>query len=42
MPAKKPVKRSKPDIAWALEIVGIGDGPADLSERAREYLYNHK
>lgn len=39
---KKPVKRSKRDIAWALEIVGIGAGPVDLSERAREYLYGNK
>jgi hypothetical protein len=39
---KKPVKRSKPDIAWALDIVGIGAGPVDLSERAREYLYGNK
>ena len=39
---KKPVKRSKRDIEWALGIVGIGAGPADLSERAREYLYGHR
>lgn len=39
---KKPVKRSKRDIAWALDIVGIGAGPVDLSERAREYLYGNK
>jgi len=36
---KKPVKRSKREIAWALEIAGIGEGPADLSEKTREYLY---
>jgi len=35
---KRPVKRSKPEIAWALEIAGIGAGPADLSEKSREYL----
>ena len=39
---KKPIKRSKKEIAWALEIVGIGEGLADLSENTREYLYNHK
>jgi hypothetical protein len=39
---KKPVKRSKRDIEWALGIVGIGAGPVDLSERAREYLYGNK
>jgi hypothetical protein len=35
---KKPIKRSKREIAWALEIAGIGDGPADLSASVREYL----
>jgi hypothetical protein len=39
---KKPVKRTRRDIAWALDIVGIGEGPADLSQRAREYLYGDK
>jgi len=39
---KKPVKRSKPEIAWALEIAGIGEGPANLSERTREYLHNDR
>jgi len=39
---KKPIKRSKREIAWALEIAGIGDGPADLSASAREYLYSDK
>ena len=39
---KKPVKRSKGEIAWALEIAGIGDGPRDLSEKAREYLSGDK
>ncbi len=35
---KKPVKRSKKEIAFALDIAGIGEGPADLSEKTREYL----
>jgi hypothetical protein len=39
---KKPVKRTKRDIAWALEIAGIGEGPTDLSGQAREYLYGDK
>jgi len=39
---KKPVKRSNRDIAWALEIAGIGDGPKDLSEHTRKYLYSDK
>ena len=39
---KKPVKRSKREIAWALEIAGIGEGPADLSEKTREYLHSDK
>jgi len=39
---KKPVRRSKRDVAWALEIVGIGEGPEDLSEKTRTYLYSHK
>jgi hypothetical protein len=39
---KKPVKRSKHDIAWALEIAGIGQGPVDLSERVPKYLYGNK
>ena len=39
---RKPIKRDKTDIAWALEIAGIGEGPADLSENAREYLYSDK
>ena len=34
----KPVKRSKREIAWALEIAGIGEGPEDLSVKTREYL----
>ena len=39
---KKPVKRSKSEIAWALEIRGIGEGPRDLSEKMREYLAGDK
>jgi len=39
---KNPPKRSKADIAWALEIAGIGEGPADLSQRVREYRYGDK
>lgn len=39
---KIPVKRTRRDIAWALDIVGIGEGPADLSQRVREYLYGDK
>ena len=39
---KKPVKRSKREIAWALEIAGIGEGPADLSQKMREYLYSDR
>lgn len=34
----RPVKRSAGDIEWALGIVGIGEGPADLSENMRRYL----
>ena len=39
---KHPPKRSKAEIAWALEITGIGEGPADLSQRVREYRYGDK
>jgi hypothetical protein len=39
---KKPVKRTKRDIEWALDIAGIGEGPSDLSQRARDYLYGDK
>lgn len=39
---RKPVKRSQKDIAWALEIAGIGEGPSDLSEKTRKYLYSDK
>jgi len=36
---KNPPKRSKTEIAWALKIAGIGEGPADLSENKGDYLY---
>ena len=39
---KRPVKRSKKDIEWALGIVGIGEGPPDLSENMRAYLRREK
>ena len=39
---KKPVKRTDKDVAWALEIAGIGEGPEDLSENMREYLYGDR
>jgi hypothetical protein len=39
---KKPVKRSKNQIAWALEIAGIGEGPDDLSKNKRAYLSANK
>jgi hypothetical protein len=39
---RKPIKRSQKDIAWALEIAGIGEGPSDLSEKTRKYLYSAK
>ena len=39
---KRPVKRSKKEIAWALGIAGIGEGPADLSKNIREYLSSNK
>lgn len=39
---KTPVKRSKKDIEWALGIVGIGEGPEDLSENMRAYLRREK
>ena len=34
----KPVRRSDKDIKAALKIVGIGQGPQDLSENMRAYL----
>lgn len=36
------VKRSEKDIKWALGIVGIGEGPEDLSENMRVYLRHGK
>jgi hypothetical protein len=39
---KKPVKRTESEIAWALEIAGIGEGPRDLSKKTREYLSGDK
>lgn len=39
---KKPVKRSKREIAWALEIAGIAEGPTDLSEKTRGYFYSNR
>jgi hypothetical protein len=36
---KNPLKRSRAEIAWALEIAGIGEGPADLSANKGDYLY---
>ena len=39
---KRPVKRSKNEIAWALELAGIGKGPADLSTNMRKYLSSDK
>lgn len=38
----RPVKRNKNQIAWALEIAGIGDGPKDLSKNTRDYLSSNK
>ena len=44
--AKKRVSRlasrSEKDIKWALKIVGIGEGPEDLSENMRAYLRREK
>ena len=39
---KRSVKRSKKEIAWALEIAGIGEGPADLSTNMLKYLSSDK
>lgn len=39
---KTPARRSKKDIEWALGIVGIGEGPEDLSENMRAYLRREK
>ena len=38
----KPVNRTAKEIRWALEIVGIGEGPKDLSENMRVYLRRDK
>ncbi len=38
----RPVKRNKNQIAWALEIAGIGEGPKDLSKNMRNYLSSNK
>jgi len=38
----KPVKRSAKEIRWALGIVGIGEGPKDLSENMQAYLRRDK
>ena len=38
----KPAKRTAKEIRWALGIVGIGAGPADLSENMRAYLRREK
>ena len=38
----RPLKRSEKDIKWALGIVGIGEGPEDLSENMRAYLRREK
>lgn len=38
----RPVKRNKNQIAWALGIVGIGEGPKDLSKNMRDYLSSDK
>jgi hypothetical protein len=34
----KPVRRSEKDMRAALKIVGIGEGPEDLSQNMRAYL----
>lgn len=38
----KPAKRTVKEIRWALGIVGIGEGPKDLSENMRAYLRREK
>ena len=38
----RPVKRNRSQIAWALEIAGIGEGPKDLSKNMRDYLSSDK
>jgi hypothetical protein len=34
----KPGRRTAKEIRWALGIVGVGEGPKDLSENMRAYL----
>ena len=34
---KKPFRRSSKDIAWALEIAGIGEGPENLTSDIERY-----
>ena len=38
----KPARRNAKEIRWALGIVGIGQGPEDLSENMRAYLRREK
>jgi hypothetical protein len=38
----KPVERTPEDVAKALSIVGIGEGPRDLSRNFRKYLRGEK
>jgi hypothetical protein len=38
----RPLKRNKNQIAWALEIAQIGEGPKDLSKNMRDYLSSDK
>lgn len=38
----RPVKRNKNQIAWALGIAGIGEGPKDLSKNMRDYLFSDR
>jgi len=37
-----PVERTAEDVAKALSIVGIGEGPCDLSRNFRKYLRGEK
>lgn len=39
---KKPVKRTPEEIEKALSIVGIGEGPEDMAEKYRYYLYEER
>ncbi|MBC7292640.1 MAG: hypothetical protein H5T84_00795 [Thermoleophilia bacterium] len=38
----KPVERTPEEVAKALSIVGIGEGPRDLSRNFRKYLRGEK